>query len=335
MFADQQSHSCGCLYGSIESFNTRIAIGNVVLLREPATSSEPEDLEEELGKKTDISIDDLLKPPGPEEQEKEEEHERYFARTRKEIEEANKRVLKIQEDGARKEAQMELITASTRKSWEDTKSRQKENEYRRRQFEENLQEEDVKELIEKKGLLKQMQMNQRHRDFHSGQIEKYEALYNNFSHAVSEKQALLIRKHLQSILNLKCEDYITRVAMPLIILELFARFYKMSIEEAKKRLLDLGEEEVEGSPRSEQNLAEEKSRLEAEEKKAAKEAQAEKKKKAAEEAEKKKKAAEEAEKKKKADADAALIREMVLERLAGEKKRQPRRPRLLTQQKPR
>ena len=124
---------------------------------------------------------------------------------------------------------------------------------------------------------------------------------------------------------MKCEDYITRVAIPLIILELFARFYKMSIEEAKKRLLDLGEEEVEGSPRSEQKLAEEKARLEAEEKKAAKEAQAEKK----------KKAAEEADKKKKADADAALIREMVVERLAGEKKRQPRRPRLLTQQKPR
>ena len=180
MFADQQSHSCGCLYGSIESFNTRIAIGNVVLLREPATSSEPEDLEEELGKKTDISIDDLLKPPGPEEQEKEEEHERYFTGARKEIEEADKRVLKIQEDGARKEAQMELITASTRKSWEDTKCRQKENEYRRRQFEENLQEEDVKELIEKKGLLKEMQMSQRHRDFHSGQVKKYEDLYKNF-----------------------------------------------------------------------------------------------------------------------------------------------------------
>ena len=220
---------------------------------------------------------------------------------------------------------MELLTASNRKSWEETKRRQKENENLRRNFEENIQEEDVKELIEKKGWLEDVEKTQRHQDFHSGQIEKYEALYNNFTHAVSEKQALQIRKNLQKTLNLKCEDYITRVLIPLIILELFARFYKMSIEEAKKRLLDLGEEEVEGSPRSEQKLAEEKARLEAEEKKAAKEAQAEKK----------KKAAEEADKKKKADADAALIREMVLERLAGEKKRQPRRPRLLTQQKPR
>ena len=258
MFADQQSHSCGCLYGSIESFNTRIAIGNVVLLREPATSSEPEDLEEELGKKTDISIDDLLKPPGPEEEEKEREHEAYFKNANRRIEEVGKEVY---EDEAQDKAAMELLTASNRKLWEDTKHRQKENENLRRKFEENLQEEDVKELIEKKGWLEDVEKTQRHRDFHSGQIEKYEALYNNFTHAVSEKQALQIRKNLQKTLNLKCEDYITRVLIPLIILELFARFYKMSIEEAKKRLLDLGEEEVEGSPRSEQKLAEEKARL--------------------------------------------------------------------------
>ena len=301
-------------------------------MREPATSSESEDLDKELGKETDSSIDDLLKRPGPEEEEKEREHEAYFKNANRRIEEVGKEVY---EDEAQDKAAMELLTASNRKSWEETKRRQKENENLRRNFEENIQEEDVKELIEKKGWLEDVEKTQRHQDFHSGQIEKYEALYNNFTHAVSEKQALQIRKNLQKTLNLKCEDYITRVLIPLIILELFARFYKMSIEEAKKRLLDLGEEEVEGSPRSEQNLAEEKSRLEAEEKKAAKEAQAEKKKKAAEEAEKKKKAAEEAEKKKKADADAALIREMVLERLAGEKKRQPRRPRLLTQQKPR
>ena len=250
MFNDQQSHSCGCLYGSIESFNTRIAIGNVVLLREPSTSSsEPEDLEEELGKKTDISIDDLLKPPGPEEEEKEKEHEAYFKNANRRIEEVGKEVYA---DEAQEKAAMELLTASNRKSWEDTKHRQKENENLRRKFEENLQEEDVKELIEEIGLLEKIETNQRHRDFHSGQIEKYEALYNNFCHAVSEKQALLIRKHLQCILNLKCEDYITRVAMPLIILELFARFYKMSITEAEKRLLDLGEEEIEGSPRSDQ-----------------------------------------------------------------------------------
>ena len=176
-------------------------------------------------------MDELLQRPGSLEQEREKEEER---KEKEAFKDYDKKMLKIR----MKKAQIEAETEHLRKSNEDWKSCLEVNNKRRREFEENLKKEDIKNVIEE---MKEFPMSSsRHQEFHSGYLENYNKLhFKNFSHLISQAQGDEIRRQLQVVFKLysgKDEEFLECVLVPDCIVLLWAQAQQLSKADAEKQL---------------------------------------------------------------------------------------------------
>ena len=204
----------------------------------------PEDLQDELGEANDMSVDELLKPPEPEEQEREREEEIRFRKQVVEIE-RNSQISQM------KKAQIDAEAEQLRKSTQDFKSQMEENNKARRQFDGSLKQEDIREILNAEFFNEVKKTSKRHQDFNSGS-RKYEGLFKrNLAHILSDKKAdeviSQLKKKFKSSLGKDADNYIDHVLFPEAVIELYARAFQLSREDAEEKLLNTGAD-IEFSP---------------------------------------------------------------------------------------
>ena len=189
------------------------------------------------------SLEDILKPPSAQEQEK----ERRLEKMDKEIQMMNlKKALEEEDCRKREEAK--------KKYEQDRKKYLQELDLLRRQMENGLTREYVQKMVEKNAAhLEAISLgklpSKKHQEFHDPKMiqKRKELVRTNMSHMLEDEMFNFIMDQIEKMLNLTSQDerdYGLLVLLPHFVISLYSDFHNFPIEEAQRRIEATPDEET-------------------------------------------------------------------------------------------